>query len=363
VTFRRDALACREDEPMQDENRVPWVDTAKGACIVLVVMMHATLGVGEAMGGEGFMHWIVAFARPFRMPDFFLVSGLFLSRVIDRDWRSYGDKRVVHFLYFYLLWLVIQSAFKFGQVSGGTIGGFVHHLAVGLVEPYSTLWFIYLLAAFSIATKLLRRLPGPLLLAAAAALQVASVETHWTVIDEFCGRWVYFLAGYLLAPAIFRLADAAVAHRGAALAGLAAWALVNAYFALTPPGMRGFPMLANLPGLALALGCVGAVAIVTMAALITQTRFAAPFRYMGRNSIAIYLAFFLPMALTRTVLINTGVIADVGVVSLIVTAAAVLVPLALERLVRHTPASFLFRRPAAFHIAPRRRGAVLQPAE
>ena len=51
--------------------RVPWVDTAKGVCIVLVVMMHSTLGVGEAMGGEGFMHDIVAFARPFRMPDFF----------------------------------------------------------------------------------------------------------------------------------------------------------------------------------------------------------------------------------------------------------------------------------------------------
>jgi uncharacterized membrane protein YcfT len=342
---------------------VPWVDTAKGACIVLVVMMHATLGVGEAMGGEGFMHWIVAFARPFRMPDFFLVSGLFLSRVIDRDWRSYGDKRVVHFVYFYLLWLVIQSAFKFGQVSGGTVAGFVEHLALALVEPYSTLWFIYLLAAFSIATKLLRRVPGPLLLALAAALQVASIETHWTLVDEFCGRWVYFLAGYLLAPAIFRLAASAVAHKGAALAGLAAWALLNGYFALTPSGVPGFPMLANLPGLALALGCVGAVAIITVAALLTETRFARPFRYAGRNSIAIYLAFFLPMALTRTVLLKTGVITDVGLVSLIVTVAAVLVPLALERLVRNTPGSFLFRRPAAFHITRRRAAPVLQPAE
>ena len=98
--------------------RLDWVDTAKGLCIVLVVMMHATLGVGEAMGGEGFMHSVVAFARPFRMPDFFLVSGLFLSRVIDRDWRTYSDRRVVHFFYFYLLWLLIQSALKLGQVSG-----------------------------------------------------------------------------------------------------------------------------------------------------------------------------------------------------------------------------------------------------
>lgn len=363
--MRAAAALHRSAAPLSgaDEGRLAWVDTAKGACIVLVVMMHATLGVGEAMGGEGFMHWIVAFARPFRMPDFFLVSGLFLSRVIDRDWRSYGDKRVVHFLYFYLLWLVIQSAFKFGQVSGGTATGFVEHLAFALIEPYSTLWFIYLLAAFSIATKLLRRVPGPLLLAVAAALQVASVETHWTLVDEFCGRWVYFLAGYLLAPAIFRLADAAVEHKPLALAGLAAWALVNGYFALTPSGVPGFAMLANLPGVALALGCVGAVAIVTISALLTQTRFAAPFRYMGRNSIAIYLAFFLPMALTRTVLIKTGVMADVGLVSLIVTIAAVVVPLGLERVVRHTPASFLFRRPAAFHITRQPRTPVLQPAE
>jgi len=33
------------------------------------------------------------FAKPFRMPDFFLISGLFFSVVIDRDWRTYLDRR------------------------------------------------------------------------------------------------------------------------------------------------------------------------------------------------------------------------------------------------------------------------------
>jgi uncharacterized membrane protein YcfT len=345
-----------------DEGRVPWVDTAKGVCIVLVVMMHATLGVGEAMGGEGFMHWLVAFAKPFRMPDFFLVSGLFLSRVIDRDWRSYGDKRVLHFAYFYLLWLVIQSLARFGQTSGGTVEGFVAHLALSLVEPYGTLWFVYLLAVFSVATKLLRAVPAPLLLAGAAILQIVPVDTGWTVVDEFCARYVYFLAGYLLAPAIFRLAEAVAARPGPALAGLAAWAVVNGVLALTPSGLARFPTLASLPFVSLALGAAGAVAIVGMAALLTPTRAAAPFAYAGRNSIAVYLAFFIPMAATRTILVKTGLIADVGVVSAIVTAAAVLGPLVLERLVRDTPLSFLFKRPAAFHIAPAR-APRLQPAE
>jgi uncharacterized membrane protein YcfT len=346
----------------RDEGRVPWVDTAKGVCIILVVMMHSTLGVGEAMGGEGFMHGIVAFAKPFRMPDFFLVSGLFLSRVIDRDWRTYGDKRVVHFAYFYLLWLVIQSVARIGQTSGGTAEGFLHHLAVSLVEPYGTLWFVYLLAVFSVATKLMRGVPAPLLLGGAALLQIVPVNTGWTVIDEFCARYVYFLAGYLLAPAIFRLAEAAVARVGLTLAGLAVWAVINGVLALTPSGFARFPTLASLPFVSLALGAAGAVAIVTVSALLTQSRAAAPFAYAGRHSIAVYLAFFIPMAATRTILVKTGLIAEVGVVSAIVTTAAVLGPLVLERLVRETPLSFLFKRPDAFHIAPARTPR-LQPAE
>jgi hypothetical protein len=37
------------------------------------------------------------------MPDFFLISGLFLVRVIDRDWRTYLDRKAVHLAYFRLL--------------------------------------------------------------------------------------------------------------------------------------------------------------------------------------------------------------------------------------------------------------------
>src|SRR6201987_4074251 len=93
-------------------SRVDWVDYAKGICIVMVVMMHSVLGVEQAAGQSGFMHVLVAFAKPFRMPDFFLISGLFLSLVIDRGWRTYLDRKVVHFAYFYFLWVTIQFGFK-----------------------------------------------------------------------------------------------------------------------------------------------------------------------------------------------------------------------------------------------------------
>lgn len=53
------------------EKRVDWVDVAKGFCIILVVMMHSTLGVEKAAGETGWMGLVVSFAQPFRMPDFF----------------------------------------------------------------------------------------------------------------------------------------------------------------------------------------------------------------------------------------------------------------------------------------------------
>lgn len=55
--------------------RVAWVDYAKGFCIVMVVMMHSTLGVEAAAGEESWMGALVAFAKPFRMPDFFTHFG------------------------------------------------------------------------------------------------------------------------------------------------------------------------------------------------------------------------------------------------------------------------------------------------
>jgi len=334
--------------------RLAWVDVAKGICILLVVMMHSVIGTGEAMGGEGFLHPVVAFAKPFRIPDFFLLSGLFMGRVIDRDWRLFSDRRVVHFAYFYLLWLVIQSAARYGKIAGNDgFAAFAGHLAHALIEPYSSLWFIYLLAVFSVVTKALRRVPAAVLLAGAALLQIADLRSDSTLIEEFCARYVYFVAGYLFADRIFALADAARARVGLALCGLAAWATVEGWLALTPSSHPAYPTLASLSLVSLALGAAGALAIVVGAALITRAGgpIAEAIRVCGQRSIVIYLAFSLPMAAMRGYLVGTGAIADVGLASVTVMAAAVLLPLILERMVRNTPLALLFVRPARFRLA------------
>jgi uncharacterized membrane protein YcfT len=343
------------DERVPQANRVDWVDYAKGFCIVMVVMMHSTLGVEQAAGREGWMHAAVAFARPFRMPDFFLISGLFLARVIDRDWRNYLDKKVVHFAYFYVLWVTIQFAFKapmFATEMGWRGVGLAYLEA--FIEPFGTLWFIYLLPIFFVVVKATRGLPWLAIWLVGAALEVAHINTGWTVIDEFASRFVYFYSGYIFARHIFAFAAGVQRLPMQALAGLSAWAVINAALVLA-----GY---ADRPFVSLGLGLVGAGAVVTVAALIARSDLFRPLRYCGENSIVIYLAFFLPMAATRIALLKTGVITDLGTISLIVTAAGVIGALAWYWAVRGTPLRFLFKRPAWAKLKPARVPA-MQPAE
>jgi uncharacterized membrane protein YcfT len=336
--------------------RVAWVDYAKGICIVMVVMMHSVLGVEGAAGEPGFMHLFVAFAKPFRMPDFFLISGLFLSIVIDRDWRTYLDRKVVHFAYFYVLWVTIQFGFKapyFAAETGWSHAGYLY--LESFIEPFGTLWFIYLLPVFFALTKSTRKIPPELIWVLAALLESAHVATGWTVIDEFCARFVYFYSGYLFAYYVFALSDRAKTRPVLALVALALWAIING--GLVAFGASEWPLIS------LMLGLSGACAIITIATLLARAHWLNFLRFCGEHSIVIYLAFFLPMATTRTLLLRAGVIHDVGTMGLIVTIAGVLGALALWRMALAVGANFLFERPAAFWIALKKVNPAIQAAE
>jgi uncharacterized membrane protein YcfT len=339
------------------DGRVDWVDYAKGFCIVFVVMMHSTLGVEAAVGQNGWMHAVVAFALPFRMPDFFLISGLFLANVIDRDWRTYLDRKVVHFFYFYLLWMTVQFAVKApGMAADGGTAEVARLYLLSLIDPFGTLWFIYMLPIFFVVIKLTKRVPWPVIWLAGAALEIAHVNTGWMVPDEFAQRFVYCYTGYIAARYVFAMATRAQDTPLLGIAGLLAWSLVN--------GTLVYFHYEQMPFISLALGLAGACAVVTVSALMTLHDVFKPLRYCGRNSIVIYLAFFLPMAATRTLLLKTHLLADVGSMSVVITTAGVIGALALFWVTRGTWAKFLFERPAIFWLtakpAPK---LALQPAE
>ena len=336
------------------DTRIQWVDVAKGFCIIMVVMMHSTLGVEKAAGEIGWMHHFVEFARPFRMPDFFLIAGLFLASRIGAPWRLYLDRKVLHFVYFYALWLTIQFVFKApGFAAELGWAGVMREYLYGFVEPWGTLWFIYHLALFLLVTRLLRRVPWQMVFVVAAALEIAPIHTGSVLIDEFASRFVYFYAGYIFAPYIFRFAEEVSDDTLLAVAGLTLWAAAHAFVVV-----NGY---ADLPVVSLMLGFAGAFAVVAVSVLLARTVAAIPFGWLGKHSIVIYLAFFLPMAVSRASLLKTGLVPDIGTISLLVTLSAIVGPIVLYAMIQWTGyGRFLFERPewAMLDVRPRGRKVV-----
>jgi uncharacterized membrane protein YcfT len=348
--------------------RLDWVDYAKGMSIILVVMMYSVFNVGQDAEGVGVFHHVIGFATPFRMPEFFLLSGLFLDRVLARDWKSYADRRVVHYLYFYALWAVIHIVLKVGIISADPVNALTY-VAWAIVEPYGVLWFIYLLAAFSLAAKLFHELRAPrwAVLAFAAAFQMAPIHTGSYLIDQFAEYFVYFYAGYMFAPWIFRTVDLALRHAGVAASFLVLYAVINAglvfkggYQILPEHVQMGY---AAIPGLHLLLALAGSLALCVLAGLVSRLPFTNWLRWLGQHSIVVYLAFVLPMSFARIALGKIGLIDDVTLSSFIVMVVAIGASVALYLAVQWTGwGRFLFERPSWAHLPGTKGRRDYQPA-
>ncbi len=325
-------------------SRIGWVDFSKGICIILVVLLHTTNGVEKAFGMESWLHGFIEWARPFRMPDFFLIAGLFLSRRIDRPWRSYFDTKVVHFAYFYIIWMTVWYVLKLPEFIGqqGLESALLLY-PLSFIQPLGTLWFIYLLAVFFVATKLLRNAPVVVIWLAAAVLHAMHIETGARVIDEFAARFVFFYSGYAFAAYAFSVADFIDKQKTAStLNGLVIWAVLNAWLV--------FGGWSLLPVVELAMGYAGTAAVIAVGVLLSKFNFGKFVGYCGQNSILIFLSYFIFMAGTRIVLLKLDIINDPGLVALIVTAVAVVGPLIAFQIVKNTPLVYMYRRHPAFRL-------------
>ena len=330
------------------QHRLDWVDAAKGLCIIMVVIMHSTLGVEKDLGQLTWLHTLVDWARPFRMPDFFLISGLFLAARIDRPWRSYFETKVAHFAYFYLLWFHIHFFLRLrGTISEVGVEGALWLYAEAYFDPFGSLWFIYLLAVYFLVAKLVHRAPKSLVLTAGVVMHAFAPHTGIFLVDEFMNRFVFFYTGYACAPAIFALAHHALQLRlPVLLIILGMWATINTFAVSTGASQWA--------GLDLVVSGFGIGGVVVFSVLVTAPAARHSLRsylgpallYCGRHSIVIYLAFTIFMAATRVLLIKIAPGLDGGMISLASAAAGLGGSLLLHLWVRRTRLAFLFERPA-----------------
>lgn len=335
---------------IRKQGRYEWVDLAKGFCSFAVVGMwvSGTMRLVDPAHATGWLGYFVSFAHPFRMPDFFLISGLFLSRVIDRPWKNYIDTKVVHYLYFFILWtlLTVPITWLLGHKPPGSVGEGIGILFNDIVvHPFQMLWFIMFLPIYFVATRLLKKVPAWIVLPAALVLTLNPLTTGVYHIDRFGVFFCFFYAGHALSSRFFALADWAVEHRTLVLALTPVWALFNA--AVIKLGWADEHRLVLI-----ALGFLGISVVVMLCGIFAHHPWTRGLRYLGENSIIVYLTFYLPMIVLVPALKASPIGAYHGTVATITLAGSIAFSLLCGYVARRAGLSFLYERPAWAKIVP-----------
>lgn len=325
--------------------RLAWPDVARGAAMILVVLAH-TLQLMDVYGWQnGWLDTANLYLTAVRMPLFFLIAGVFGARAIRRSWRALFASRLALLIYMYFLWMLIRAIW-FTVVPWPLTDD--HPWLALLISPFwptNGLWFLFALIAYLLIGKLTASAPAWLPLAAAAVLSVGTASgllpnggnEVWNSIAIYA---FFFLLGARL-PELW----GAVAARANTLLLVVALAAVPAsivVFGMLPTVVQGVARVG------LSVVCVTAAIIV--AAMIARVAWlAAPFRYVGTRTIAVYVSHAMLLAVLVP-LVPAGSVPPV-VVAVVLTAVGVAVPLVLYRYLAPVGGVFNLPKPLAKRLA------------
>ena len=138
---------------MVTKARVEWADAAKGLSIIGVCIMHVVTGIPG--GRETALGQFSSFLDPLRMPLFFLVSGLFAHRILERSFADLWYRRLWFLLVPYLVFNPFHALTRMSIDNNFSWIGLVKAMVLGNVG----LWFLYALMLYNIFAWTLRKQP------------------------------------------------------------------------------------------------------------------------------------------------------------------------------------------------------------
>lgn len=190
-------------------DRISWVDRAKGIGIILVVLAH-NLGGQRNAGLPLPPHagLLIQYAYSFHMPLFFFLSGLFAEQSFRKGPKKFFLGKLATVFYPFVIWSVIQGVVQ------GVLGRFVNHplnikhdLSLMFVKPIGQMWFLYALFLIFVLFGVLRLLNIPVIVSFILAVVFLFLSNH--VHSEFLGQvlynYIFFVLGVWLSSNVFTI--------------------------------------------------------------------------------------------------------------------------------------------------------------
>lgn len=331
------------------------IDAAKGIAIVAIVFGHVWRGLDAAglIRDAALFSTVDTAVYMWHLTVFAFTAGLFVQRGMRREtpWK-YAIRRDLTFLWLYVLWSLIQGAVKLA--AGDAVNSQTSAVQIfELWQPEGQMWFfgwIALMMALTAATQPWRTTRRSIVLLCAVGVLSAAA---WGLSGQILGTQglaltVFFFAGVVwrgdrLLTAVRRVplwaaflvgACAAAASLGLSVSGLA-----------TPPTIGGSGRSVVSVVLGAVASTAGLVAVLMIARVLARfTPAARAVAYLGRESMAIFVAHIIFASGARILLMRVGV-DGLAVQAILGTAVGVAGPLILLWCARRIRWTWLFEAP------------------
>ncbi|WP_434993458.1 acyltransferase family protein [Arthrobacter sp. Ld5] len=256
--------------------RIGWLDSLRGAAILLVVLLHASEALRVTVGPTPGLDQFNLFLEPFRMPVLMFLSGILLPRSVAKPARAYFTGKLSLVAWPYLLWsLIILTAT--GGLSPGAVAQIVY-----LSPTY--LWYLWFILIFYAVAYPLRRVPP---------LWVAGAGVAASLVLPDGGRFetMAFLAAFFFFGAWCAL------HAGTVERDIGRpWVLALAAVSAVTVGALNVTGRDVLYQGEFAWGVVGALGVVCrLLPRLGTHRVTAALEFVGRHSIVFYVVHLGPI--------------------------------------------------------------------
>jgi fucose 4-O-acetylase-like acetyltransferase len=129
------------------KSRFQWVDIAKGIGIILVVYGHVIRGLHSAtIISEQTFYLSDTLVYSFHMPLFFVLSGLFFRKSMDKyNPKGFVIEKCKTLLYPYIIWSLLQTGIEIILSNFTNTKVELNSLFTCLIIPRDQFWFLFAL--------------------------------------------------------------------------------------------------------------------------------------------------------------------------------------------------------------------------
>ncbi len=321
------------------QNRIYWIDYAKGIGIFLVVLGHVCRGIKlssilDPSVAESIDLWIYAF----HMPIFFFLSGLLIPSSVSKSIKIFFIDKLKTIAYPYFVWSIIQGLLLSATSKYANSSVSLMDLLRIIYQPILVFWFFYVLFIILIAYKI------------ACDLKVSSVHffvfsiflyglqllpfsfISWEVLNLVCRFTIYFALGATISHKLIPSLNQSK---------VSTLLLVTISGFLTIAAMVWLNMTENqllVPFIA----TLGISSTITLAVLLERFKFASFIQQWGILSLQIYVAHTIFTSGMRILLQKLFGTTEPFIHILLGTMAGIYAPIAIDWLCRQLKFPYLF---------------------